>query len=71
MPYIYENHLGGGLYASEDKLSFEQTYCDVCGDSDWELGFASTKDEARELLNGDYAPKYLREFLNRTFAEDL
>lgn len=50
--YIYESHLGG-LYTSYDELDYEDTYCETCGDSDWCLGYASTKEEAWDLLKDD------------------
>ena len=31
--YIYEDHMGG-LYATDEVLSYEETYCETCGDSD-------------------------------------
>ena len=48
--YCYESHLGG-IYWTEEKLSFEDTYCDECGDSDWLLGYASNKKEALKLID--------------------
>ena len=32
--YIYEDHLGGGYYVSEDELDYDELYCEQCGDSD-------------------------------------
>lgn len=48
--YIYESHLGC-LYVSEDILDINHIYCEQCGDSDWLIGRASTKNEAWDLLN--------------------
>lgn len=50
--YIYENHMGG-LYTSDRELSWEETHCEMCGDSDWLIGYATTKEEAWELLKDD------------------
>ncbi len=47
--YIYESHMGG-LYCTDDSMDFDDLYCDECGDSDWEVGYANTLEEAWELL---------------------
>ena len=47
--YVYESHMGG-LFALDYELNFEERYCEQCGDSDWELGCANTREEAWELL---------------------
>ena len=68
--YIYESHMGG-LYVSDDVLDYEQTYCETCGDSDFLLGYAETKEEAWELLkdntdingSGGWNYEYVQEFL--------
>lgn len=43
--YIYEGCMGG-LFVSDEILSYEGTYCETCGDSDWLVGYAETRDEA-------------------------
>jgi hypothetical protein len=35
--YFYESHLGG-LYTSNIKYSYDDLYCEECGDSDTYLG---------------------------------
>ena len=68
--YIYESHMGG-LYVSDDVLDYEQTYCETCGDSDFLLGYAETKEEAWNLLkddtningSGGWNYDYVQEFL--------
>ena len=50
--YIYESHMGG-LFVSDDELDYEQTYCEICGDSDWLIGYAETREEAWNLLKDD------------------
>ena len=50
--YIYESHMGG-LYTSDTKLSYEQRHCEQCGDTDWLIGFASTRAEAWDLLKNE------------------
>ena len=47
--YIYEGHLGS-LYTSYDELDYKDLYCEQCGDSDWLIGYAATREEAWELL---------------------
>ena len=72
MKYIYEGHLGN-LYATEHIN--EDTYCEQCGDSDWLLGEASTREEAWDLLKdttdidgcGGWNYDYVQEFLNENF----
>ena len=50
--YIYESHLGG-LYTSDTLLDYEDLYCEQCGDSDWLIGYATTKAKAWELLKDE------------------
>ena len=50
--YIYESHMGG-LFVSDEVLSYEQTYCETCGDSDYLIGYAETREEAWNLLKDD------------------
>ena len=50
--YIYENHMGG-LYTSDTFLDYDDLYCEQCGDSDWLVGYASTRAEAWELLKDE------------------
>lgn len=50
--YIYESHMGG-LSVSNEILDYEQTYCEICGDSDWLIGYAENREEAWNLLEGD------------------
>lgn len=47
--YIYESHMGG-LYANSEELSFEERYCETCGDSDSLIGEAESAEEAWLLL---------------------
>lgn len=69
--YIYEGHLGG-LFISEEELDWKDTYCEICGDSDWLLGFATTKEEAWDVLkdetnidgSGGWDYDYVQEFIN-------
>lgn len=62
--FIYENHLDGGLYVSDEKLDYDQLYCEQCGDSDQFVGRADTKEEAKKLLETEFWDKeYVEEFL--------
>lgn len=69
--YIYEDHLGG-LYTSDYMLSYEETYCEQCGDSDWLIGYAETKEAAWNLLKcdtdidgcGGWDYNYIQSFIN-------
>lgn len=68
--YIYESHMGG-LYVSNYYLDYEQTYCETCGDYDWLIGYAETREEAWEILkdytningSGGWDYDYVQEFL--------
>lgn len=68
--YIYESHMGG-LFVSNEILDYEQTYCEICGDSDWLIGYAENREEAWNLLegdtdidgSGDWNYDYVQEFL--------
>ena len=74
--YIYESHLGG-LYVSDDWLDNDFTYCEKCGDSDWLVGTAETREEAWDLLkdqtdidgSGGYNYEYVQEFINGNWDE--
>lgn len=74
--YIYEGHMGS-LYASEEQLDYSDTYCEVCGDSDWLIGYAETRAEAWELLkdstdiddSGGWDYNYVQEFINSNWDE--
>lgn len=68
--YIYQSHMGG-LYTSDDELDYEYTYCEICGDSDWLIGYAKTREEAWDLLkddtnidgSGGWDYEYIQDFL--------
>ena len=71
--YIYENHMGG-LFTYNRELSYEECYCVTCGDSDWLIGEADTREEVLELLRDEdgfipYTDEYMQEFLNENFGE--
>lgn len=68
--YIYEGHMGD-LYVTNEALDYEDLYCEQCGDSDWLIGYAETRDEAWNLLkdetnidgSGGWDYEYVQEFL--------
>ena len=47
MLYWYSSHLGG-IYSSTRKLSYDDLYCEQCGDCDEYLGRFETEEEAYE-----------------------
>ena len=75
--YIYENHMGG-LYVSEEPLENEDLYCEQCGDSDFLIGYADTKEEAWNLLredtniddSGGWDYSYVQEFINDNWSDE-
>ena len=74
--YIYEGHMGG-LYTSDNVLDYEDTYCKTCGDSDWLIVHANTREEAWNLLkddtdidgSGGWDYDYVQEFVNSNWDE--
>lgn len=76
--YIYEGHLGS-LYTSDRYLDYEELHCECCGDSDWLIGYAATKEEAWDLLkdetdingSGGWGYDYVMEFLNDNWEDDF
>ena len=75
--YIYEGHLGS-LYATDYDLDYDDLYCEECGDSDWLIGEADTKESAWVLLKdktdidgcGGWDYKYVQDFLAKYFSEE-
>lgn len=75
--YIYESHLGQGFYTSDWEIPWDERHCEICGDSDWPMGEASTRAEAWELLksvtsingSGGYDCDYVQSFINENFPE--
>ena len=74
--YIYEGHLGS-LYTSDNQLDYEDLYCEECGDSDWLIGYAETREDAWNLLkddtdiydSGGWNYNYVQEFINSNWEE--
>lgn len=64
----------GGLYATNQYQNYDDLYCEECGDSDWEIGFSESEEEARKLLKDSeyyelYGKEYCENFLNENFGE--
>ena len=66
--YLYENHLGGGVYWSEYERDWKDLYCETCGDADWRLGTFKTADELKNLLE-DFDSEYVREVIAEFMEE--
>jgi len=49
--YYYVDHLYSTLYASSENLSYDELYCEECGDYDTYLGYFESEDEAREAYD--------------------
>ena len=72
--YIYQGHMGS-LYASLYDLDFDDLYCEQCGDSDWLIGYATTREEAWDLLKNDtdidgsggWDYDYVQDFINKNW----
>ena len=76
--YIYENCMGD-LYISDHELSYEESHCEQCGNSDWLIGYAMTGKEAWGLLkwdtdingSGGWNYDYVREFILNYYGSDI
>lgn len=68
MIYIYENHMGGCYWTSE-PYDYDELYCETCGDSDREIGAASTLDELIDLLSYDGVPIEVMTILLKELSE--
>ena len=74
--YIYESHMGG-LYTSDRVLEYEEIYCEQCGDTDWLIGYAESKEDAWNLLKdntdidgcGGWNYEYVMQLLNSNWEE--
>lgn len=75
--YIYEGHMGS-LFVTDEPLSYEECYCETCGDSDWLIGTAETREEAWNLLKDDtnvdgsdgWEYEYVQKFLDDNFRNE-
>ena len=48
--YIYQDHLYGGLYISDHEQTYEERYCDQCGDSDCIYDVISSEEDIKEFV---------------------
>ncbi|MED1863333.1 hypothetical protein P4V41_07675 [Fictibacillus nanhaiensis] len=53
MYYVYENHLDGSFYISDQSYNFEELYCDRCGDSDRLIEEFDREEEALKFVNNE------------------
>ena len=67
--YIYEGHMGG-LYCTDESQDWDDLYCEQCGDSDWELGYADSLEKAWEFLKDETATFDDRKCLTCPHNED-
>ena len=49
MRYIYESHMGGIYFDTENK-PISELYCKTCGDYDWCLGKVETLEACWEFI---------------------
>ncbi len=75
MKWLYEGHMGN-LFLSHKPLSWEECYCETCGDSDRELGTVTIAEDVLRLMADDIAAlpedggwdmDYIMEFLRDHF----
>lgn len=75
MKWLYEGHMGV-LFLTDEPLSFDECYCETCGDSDMEIGPVETAADVLKLLADDIAVlseeggwdlNYIMEFLRENF----
>lgn len=61
--YLYESHLGG-VYWTDEEESFEERYCETCGDYNQSMGTFETEEELREMIEGDYDSEYVDDVID-------
>lgn len=67
--YIYES-CTGSLFVTEEALSYEESYCETCGDTASFIGVVNNKKEAYKLLKADdWNIDYINEFINENFSK--
>ena len=67
MPYVYENHLNGGFYTSDEELSLEELYCEQCEDHDLPIGYFDNAEDLRKELKEfsvGYEESFIDEFVS-------
>lgn len=70
--YIYENHLDG-FYTSDRYMDSDELYCEECGDSDYCIGRADNRKQARKLMesylgNDDDVPEdFIEHFVDQNW----
>ncbi len=74
--YIYQSHMGG-FFTVDSPLSYSECFCEECCDSDNLIGYATTRDEAWDLLKNDtdvngsggYDYEYVKNFIEANFEK--
>jgi len=67
--YLYDSHIGG-LYLEDEKLDYDDLYCEGCNDSDEYLGVVNTISDIVELTKGiSYNSKYIEKFIANVKTE--
>lgn len=71
--WFYIGHLNGNIYATDEQQDFADLYCEVCGDSDWEIGEFESGEELKEYILvddffGEYEESYLDEVVKEYFG---
>jgi len=52
--HYYVSHLTGTMFSTPNLLTYDQRYCDTCGDTDSYLGFFNTEEEAKIAYDLEY-----------------
>lgn len=47
--HYYVSHLTGRMFSTSEVLTYDQRYCETCGDTDSYLGFFNTEEEAKAV----------------------
>ena len=50
--YIYEDHIYGDFYVSEEEIPYEDLYCETCNDSDSLVVYGTVKDSDSLVVYG-------------------
>ena len=70
--YLYEGHMGG-LFLSEESIPWGELYCEICEDSDREIGRFESAHEVLTYMaddisvdeSGGWAIEYVLEVLSK------
>lgn len=48
--YVYENHLYGHLYSVDHELSYDEAYCDECGDTEHLVCVINSLEDIKKFI---------------------